>query len=199
MSYYSTQGRSNHCLCFKTTDSCRDQLTLHPLVSPEPMEKSHRNTRKFLGLFSLWGQHLLRASIAQNCCCRSSALSLPFLVVSIEFPLSAFGLKTSVGRILLLLSYPLHKGNRLLGGRRNGNKSNERQRRGDAWALICTDTQMSALSFICPLSGLYQRLTSLPNSMISEDRDFLCLLDTGKWMQANRQGRQLLITTSKFR
>lgn len=107
-------------------------LTLHPLVLSMEMEKSHRNSRKFLGLFSLWRQRLLRASIVQNCCSISSALSLPFIVISIEFPLSTFGLKASVGRILQLLSYTLHKGNRLLGGRRNGNKSNERQRRGDS-------------------------------------------------------------------
>lgn len=109
-------------------------LTLHPLVLPVPMEmeKSHRNSRKFLGLFFLWRQHLLRASIVQNCCSISSALSLPFVVISIKFPLSTFGLKASVTRVLQLLSYTLHKGNRLLGGRRNGNKSNERQRRGDS-------------------------------------------------------------------
>lgn len=30
VSYHSTQGRSNHCLCFKTTDSSRDRAYTSP-------------------------------------------------------------------------------------------------------------------------------------------------------------------------
>ena len=70
------------------------------------LEKSHSNPRKFFGLFSLWQQHLLGASIVQNCCCRSSALRLHFIVTSIKFPLPTFGLRAFAGRISQLLSIP---------------------------------------------------------------------------------------------
>lgn len=80
---------------------------------------------------------------------------------------------------------PLHKGKRLLGGRRNGNKSSERQRRGDSWALTCADTQVRALSFICSLSGLYQGFTSLPNSVISEGEFSL-----SPWHRKTNVGKQ---------
>lgn len=145
----------------------------------------------------MWGQHLLRASIVQNFCCRCSALRIPFIFVSIKFPLSTFGLKAFVGRISQLLSTPFI---RVAGFWVGGEMAiNQVKGKGDEMSGL-SYVQVSALSFIYSLSGLYQRFTSLPYSMISEGEFFLCHLDTGKWMQANRQGGHLFITsTSKFR
>lgn len=144
------------------------------------------------------GQHLLRASTVKNCCCRSSAPRLPFIVISTKFPLSTFGLKAR-GEDFTAAFYPLHKDNRLLGGRRNGNTSSERQRRGDSWALMCADTQgaPSALSTHSLASMGDPR--HYPTQWFPRGF-FPCLLDSGKWMQANRQGGHLGITsTGRFR
>lgn len=52
--------------------------------------------------------------------------------------------------------YPLHKGSRLLGGRRNGNKSSERQRGWDARALICaSECPQLYLLALWPLSEIH--------------------------------------------
>lgn len=177
MSYNSAQGRSNRCHALK------------PLIVLETAshstcqhwwswEKASATTGKS------WRWFPCRDSIAQIISAEVLHLHL-FSSVFFKISLVCVWTESFCGEDFTAAFCRAHESKRLLGGRRNGNKSREKQRRGESWALTCADTQVSALSFICSLSGLYQRFTSLLNSVISEGEFFLCLLDTGKPTQAN--------------
>lgn len=93
----------------------------------------------------------------------------------------------------------LHKGNRLRGGRRNGNKSSERQRREDSWALICADTISECLSFIYALSGLCQRFTSLPSQWFPRGDSFFISLTQENGHSRRAEQASVHHLMSKFR
>lgn len=177
-------------MCFKTTDSSRDWLTLHLPALPALVElgKKPQQPQEILravfhaGTAPAQGQHCAKLLLQKlyteasfHCC---------FYQVSLDY----IWPESFCGEDFTAAFYPLHSGNRLLGGRRNGNKSSKRQRRGDSWALVCTDTQVSALRFIYSLSGFYQRFTSLPNSMISKGGFFVSLTQEKGCRQTGRVG-----------
>lgn len=178
MSYNSTQGRSNHCCALKplivleagshsTCQHCQHCWSWGKASQPQ----------EILGADFLVGTALCKLLLWKFCietyfCC--------FFQVSLVYLCT----ESFCGEDFTAAFYPLHKGKRLLSGRRNGNKSSERQRRGDSWALTCADTQVSALSFICSLSGLCQRFTSLPSPVISEGNSL------SPWHRKTNVGKQ---------
>lgn len=108
MSFNSDEGRSNQCGVFNDTDSSRDWFTPHlpALVELEKKNKqSHSSPRKFLGLFFLCRQHMLRDN---NSCYWKSALMPSFLVFT--FPMPTFRLEAFAGTVFHSCHLPFYRG-----------------------------------------------------------------------------------------
>lgn len=178
LSYNSAQCRSNHCCASEPLIVLETGLHTSPasIASTDGAGIKPQKPQEILsGLFFLWG------SIGQNCCSRSSAPRFHCCFHQI----SLVCLQTeSFCREDFTAAFDL-----LMGGRRNGNESSERQRRGGSWAFICADTRVSALSFICSLSGPLSEIHVITQLMISEGGFFLCLLDTGNMDMGKQAGR----------